>query len=540
MSLPSEERVLVGQSYLPRSLVGSRSSSSSDSLEYIVSGYQCSLVIFAKFYLTGYVMADEQLFCLRWNNFPNNFASQFDSLRNNEDFVDVTLTCEGRRITAHKLVLSACSPYFKQLFKGNPCKHPIMFLHNVEFQHLKALVDFMYLGEVNVAQTNLPSFLHTAETLQIRGLADSQSKFADINRNSTCGMNPVRVRCEDDGSHISPSTAEEAEDIITNALTNSHKRLKPNGSRSSLDGLTPNIHPKLEKREFSAADLLESATTASAAVNPFLALESAVENVHSSGLTLQGALEAATTGGPHPTTGGPQSNQSDQSVQEQSSSSDGEMAKPHSLDPRPCPECGRIYSNISNLRQHIRLIHYPECIACPLCFKPFKNKLYLKRHLISYHELLPPSYMEKRYQYNSASTPGGPGMGSSSSHSNTAVNSPMMFPNYNYLNRHNTNSNQQTDQQPLPPSNNNHSNFSNTNNIMPVQAVLSSPPPNNNYYQQHSTPRPPEYSPRINESVSENAQQEQSTSLKRSYPNSQPPPVETTQESNNPSTAKEC
>ncbi|XP_039292185.1 protein abrupt [Nilaparvata lugens] len=480
-------------------------------------------------------MADEQLFCLRWNNFPNNFASQFDSLRSNEDFVDVTLTCEGRRITAHKLVLSACSPYFKQLFKGNPCKHPIMFLHNVEFQHLKALVDFMYLGEVNVAQTNLPSFLHTAETLQIRGLADSQSKFADINRNSTCGINAVKVRCGGEGggagggggSHIGPSTTEEAEDIITNALTNSHKRLKPNGSRSSLDSIAPNLHPKLEKGEFSAADLLESATAASAAVNPFLALESAVENVHSSGLTLQGALDAATTGGPHPAAVS-QTHHSDQSVQEQSSSSDGEMAKPHSLDPRPCPECGRIYSNISNLRQHIRLIHYPECIACPLCFKPFKNKLYLKRHLISYHELLPPSYMEKRYQYNSGGGPGAVGGPGNSNHSNT----PMMFPNYNYLNRHSN-----ADQQPLPPTNNNHANFSNSNH-MPVQAVLSSPPPNNsNYYQQHSTPRPPEYSPRISDNASD-ASQEQSTSLKRSYPNSQQAPVETPQESNN--TTKEC
>lgn len=73
--------------------------------------------------------------------------------------------------------------------------------------------------------------------------------------------------------------------------------------------------------------------------------------------------------------------------------------KPHSLDPRPCPECGRIYSNISNLRQHIRLIHYPECITCPLCFKPFKNKLYLRRHVMSYHEINLPSQNDMRYKY---------------------------------------------------------------------------------------------------------------------------------------------
>lgn len=51
-----------------------------------------------------------------------------------------------------------------------------MFLHNVEFRHLKSLVEFMYVGEVNVAQTHLPAFLRTAESLQIRGLADNHAK----------------------------------------------------------------------------------------------------------------------------------------------------------------------------------------------------------------------------------------------------------------------------------------------------------------------------------------------------------------------------
>jgi len=59
------------------------------------------------------------------------------------------------------------------------------------------------------------------------------------------------------------------------------------------------------------------------------------------------------------------------------------------LDPRPCPECGRQYSSLSNLRQHIELIHKPGCVLCPLCGKTFKNKLYLRRHFISFHEMLP-------------------------------------------------------------------------------------------------------------------------------------------------------
>lgn len=62
-------------------------------------------------------MADDQQFCLRWNNFQANITSQFETLRDDEDFTDVTIACEGQRLQAHKVVLSACSPFFKELFK---------------------------------------------------------------------------------------------------------------------------------------------------------------------------------------------------------------------------------------------------------------------------------------------------------------------------------------------------------------------------------------------------------------------------------------
>merc|ERR1719392_73635 len=67
------------------------------------------------------------------------------------------------------MVLSACSPYFKALLEENPAKHPIIILKDVPFQHLTAILEFMYAGEVNVAQDQLPAFLKTAEKLKIKG-----------------------------------------------------------------------------------------------------------------------------------------------------------------------------------------------------------------------------------------------------------------------------------------------------------------------------------------------------------------------------------
>ncbi len=113
-----------------------------------------------------------QQFCLRWNNHQHNLLSVFEDLLHHEAFVDVTLACDGLQLKAHKMVLSACSPYFQSMLYGTPDRHPIVFLRDVRYHEMKALLEFMYRGEVSVDQDNLSSLLKVAEGLKIKGLAD--------------------------------------------------------------------------------------------------------------------------------------------------------------------------------------------------------------------------------------------------------------------------------------------------------------------------------------------------------------------------------
>ncbi|XP_019880600.1 protein tramtrack, beta isoform isoform X17 [Aethina tumida] len=123
-------------------------------------------------------MASDQ-FSLHWDNFHNNMSSGMNSLLENEDLVDVTLAVEGKCLKAHKVVLSVCSPYFKELFKNNPCQHPIVFMKDVSYVALSDLLQFMYQGEVQVSQDNLTSFIKTAEALQIKGLTGENNGSND-------------------------------------------------------------------------------------------------------------------------------------------------------------------------------------------------------------------------------------------------------------------------------------------------------------------------------------------------------------------------
>ncbi|XP_012340468.1 protein abrupt isoform X2 [Apis florea] len=131
----------------------------------------------------------EQQYSLRWNDFHSSILSSFRHLRDEEDFVDVTLACDSSSFTAHKVVLSACSPYFRRLLKANPCQHPIVILRDVASSDMESLLRFMYHGEVHVGQEQLAAFLKTAQMLQVRGLADVNSGAAKIPPPSSSGGN---------------------------------------------------------------------------------------------------------------------------------------------------------------------------------------------------------------------------------------------------------------------------------------------------------------------------------------------------------------
>jgi len=119
-------------------------------------------------------MANEK-FCLRWNDFENNISNAFRELRDDKDFFDVTLACDDDQMQAHKVILSACSPFFRNILRRNHHQHPLLYLKGVKYSDLQSVLNFMYHGEVNIAQDELNSFLAVAEDLKVKGLTQSQS-----------------------------------------------------------------------------------------------------------------------------------------------------------------------------------------------------------------------------------------------------------------------------------------------------------------------------------------------------------------------------
>jgi len=124
-------------------------------------------------------MGSSDNFCLRWNDFESNISTSFRELREDSEFLDVTLCCDNGVdiVQAHKVILAACSPLFRKILsRQKNQQNPFLYLKGIRLKELRAVLDFIYHGEVNVAQDSLNNFLAVAEELAIKGLTTDSQK----------------------------------------------------------------------------------------------------------------------------------------------------------------------------------------------------------------------------------------------------------------------------------------------------------------------------------------------------------------------------
>ncbi|XP_021207317.1 protein jim lovell isoform X1 [Bombyx mandarina] len=149
----------------------------------------------------------EEHYSLRWNNHQAHLLRSFEALLHAETLVDVTLVCAERRVRAHKVLLGACSPLFRRIFSENPCKHPVIVLKDFQGWEVQAVVDFMYRGEVSVAQEQLGTVIRAGESLQVRGLADQDREEQARSPPATpLARSPVRATPPAPSPPVSPTS----------------------------------------------------------------------------------------------------------------------------------------------------------------------------------------------------------------------------------------------------------------------------------------------------------------------------------------------
>ncbi|XP_018012522.1 protein tramtrack, beta isoform isoform X10 [Hyalella azteca] len=205
----------------------------------------------------------EELLSLKWNNHRSTFLHILAVLRDKQLYTDATLACDGKLYSVHKLVLSTCSDYFSSMLDRTSCKSPVIVLKDIKSDDLEALLDYMYLGEVNVRQSDLSTLIKAAECLRVKGLAvaddepppprkSSKSDYSSRRSESTSSPPAKRKRRGDaiedgrddvrptrtDNRRVSPSTSRPKSPPST-TFTSPTNPLKANSSsanaRNSVD-----------------------------------------------------------------------------------------------------------------------------------------------------------------------------------------------------------------------------------------------------------------------------------------------------------------
>lgn len=131
---------------------------------------------------------------LRRVNHSDEIVSGFGKLLKNESLTDVTISCSGGiNIKAHRIVLSTFSPYFKSIFESSPFidtpwTYPVIVMKDYGYTELKAIIEFIYKGEVSVPRDKLSSVLATAKSLEVSGLADLKLDSYGINSNPSSSV----------------------------------------------------------------------------------------------------------------------------------------------------------------------------------------------------------------------------------------------------------------------------------------------------------------------------------------------------------------
>ena len=112
---------------------------------------------------------------LTWDKFQN--CATFKDIYQETNFLDVTLSSEDhKQVKAHRVVLSASSPFFKDVLANNMHPHPFLYLKGIKFKELDVLIRFIYFGEAEVPQEDLSRLLLVASELQVKGLCDQPNE----------------------------------------------------------------------------------------------------------------------------------------------------------------------------------------------------------------------------------------------------------------------------------------------------------------------------------------------------------------------------
>jgi len=188
-----------------------------------------------------------QVLHLQWNAYTSTWGPVLRDLRAAGLFHDLTLvTSDNQLVSAHKIVLAACSQFFRGLLASlpmqttGPLSPAVLYMRGVTGAALLKLLDFMYNGEVNVEQQLLKEFLQLGEELRVQGLCEELAESAGKKEDKGCGKQREKEKKE-------VGSKERHRSVSGKDKMNHNEKHEKKGKHTNKDNITDNFNPTQDR-----------------------------------------------------------------------------------------------------------------------------------------------------------------------------------------------------------------------------------------------------------------------------------------------------
>ncbi|KPP67528.1 kelch-like protein 20-like [Scleropages formosus] len=110
---------------------------------------------------------------------PRQTLEVINLLRKHRELCDVVLVVGAKKIYAHRVILSACSPYFRAMFTGElaESRQTEVVIRDIDERAMELLIDFAYTSQVTVEEGNVQTLLPAACLLQLAEIQEACCEF---------------------------------------------------------------------------------------------------------------------------------------------------------------------------------------------------------------------------------------------------------------------------------------------------------------------------------------------------------------------------
>ncbi|XP_066590363.1 uncharacterized protein [Prorops nasuta] len=140
------------------------------------------------------IMENNEVCVLHWKGHAGYVSERFSELLARQALVDVTLVCEEQKLCVHKLVLASNSIYFEEILEQDLGQEPVILLKDLNFEILKAMVEFMYCGETTISHHHLQSLLTAAKDFKVKELALVINKLKECKEDTMENSNNFNIK----------------------------------------------------------------------------------------------------------------------------------------------------------------------------------------------------------------------------------------------------------------------------------------------------------------------------------------------------------